>query len=590
MNDDQSIEKVIKKSIYILYKLDICPELNFQYTKKKHHSRGDLTLVLFSLSKKIKKSLQDIGYDIGSYVQNKLKGLVIFSIVGGFLNFIFEDNYYIFLIRKMLITNFFHDESKKKYYQKIIIEFSSPNANKPLHLGHMRNSLIGNSLSKILNLFGHKIIKIQIINDRGIHICKSMIAWLKFGNGKTPDSEKEKGDHFVGRYYNLFDKIYHKEIIEKKTKHNDKIQIITPILNQAKILLKKWEEGDYKTRNVWKTMNRWVYNGFNETYKKLGIFFDKVEYESDVYQIGKKIVIEGLKKGIFFQKKDGSIYIDLVNEGFDEKILLRSDETSVYITQDIGTAVERFKKYNMDKLIYIVGREQDYHFKVLFIILKRLGYPWVNKLSHLSYEMVYLPSGIMRSRGGKVVNADDIISKMFSIAIENFPNKYSKEEKKKSSEIIGLGALKYFLLKIDPKKKIVFSPEKSIDFKGNTGTYIQYTYSRIRSLEKKFFELFLLVNYSWSNVKFDIYEKNMIKILYQYPLVLKKSANHLNPSLIANYIYETAKTFNHLYQKKKLIDPINIVSSNISMNIIHVTGNILKSGMNLLGIEMLDRM
>ncbi|WP_185850541.1 arginine--tRNA ligase [Blattabacterium cuenoti] len=588
MNDHfQYIEEIIKKYIYVLYKLDSRTELDFQYTKKEH--KGDLTLVLFSLSKKLNKSVEEIGNNIGNCVQKELKGLVFFSIVGGFLNFIFEDKYYGLLLRKMLSLDFFHERSKKTS-KKIIIEFSSPNANKPLHLGHMRNSLIGNSLSEILKTLGNKIIKVQIINDRGIHICKSMIAWLKFGKGKTPYSEKEKGDHFVGKYYNLFDKIYNEEM-NKNTKVYKKIQVPS-ILNQARILLKNWEEGDYETRNVWRIMNKWVYSGFDETYQKLGITFDKIEYESNIYEIGKKIIIEGLKKGIFFKKKDGSICVDLIKEGFDEKILLRSDQTSVYITQDIGTAVERFKRYNMDKLIYIVGREQDYHFQVLFIILKRLGYTWVDKLLHLSYEMVYLPSGIMRSREGKVINADSIISKMFSIAKNNFSEKYSKskEEINKSSEIIALGALKFLFLKIDPNKKIVFHPEKSIDFKGKTGTYIQYTYSRIRSLEKKFFELCSLVNYCWSNVKFDIYQKNMIKIIQKYPLVLKKSANHLNPSLIANYVYEVAKTFNHLYQKKKLIDPMNLFYSNMSMNIIHVTGNILKFCMNLLGIKMLDRM
>lgn len=588
MNDHfQYIEEIIKKYIYVLYKLDSRTELDFQYTKKEH--KGDLTLVLFSLSKKLNKSVEEIGNNIGNCVQKELKGLVFFSIVGGFLNFIFEDKYYGIILRKMLSLDFFHEKSKKTS-KKIIIEFSSPNANKPLHLGHMRNSLIGNSLSEILKTLGNKIIKVQIINDRGIHICKSMIAWLKFGKGKTPDSEKEKGDHFVGKYYNLFDKICNEEM-NKNTKVYKKIQVPS-ILNQARILLKNWEEGDYETRNVWRIMNKWVYGGFDKTYQKLGITFDEIEYESNIYEIGKKIIIEGLKKGIFFKKKDGSICVDLIKEGFDEKILLRSDQTSVYITQDIGTAVERFKKYNMDKLIYIVGREQDYHFQVLFIILKRLGYTWVDKLLHLSYEMVYLPSGIMRSREGKVINADSIISKMFSIARNTFSEKYSKskEEINKSSEIIALGALKFFFLKIAPNKKIVFHPEKSIDFKGKTGTYIQYTYSRIRSLEKKFFELCSLVNYCWSNFKFDIYQKNMIKIIKKYPLVLKKSANHLNPSLIANYVYEVAKTFNHLYQNKKLIDPMNLFYSNMSMNIIHVTGNILKFCMNLLGIKMLDRM
>ncbi|WP_096378570.1 arginine--tRNA ligase [Blattabacterium cuenoti] len=581
MNDHfQSIEEIVRKSISVLYKLESCPELDFQYTKKEYP--GDMTLILFPLSKKFKKPVEKIGKDIGDYVQYQLKGLIQFSIIKGFLNFIFKDDYYIHLLKKMLNTSFYDLKYPSK---KIMIEYSSPNTNKPLHLGHIRNSLIGASIAEILKMIGHEIIRIQMINDRGIHICKSMIAWKRFGKGETPDRVKIKGDHFVGKYYSLFDKIYRKETQELSEKNDRSIQ--DSILNQARVLLKKWELGDPVIRNTWKKMNQWVYNGFEETYKKLGISFDKIEYESDIYEIGKKIVKKGLKKGIFFQKKDGSIWIDLIKEGFDQKLLLRSDKTSVYITQDIGTAVKRFKKYNVDQIIYIVGKEQDYHFQVLFNVLKRLGYIWVNKLSHLSYEMVYLPSGRMKSREGNVIDADSIILKMSSLAKKKLKK---KEERKQSSEIIGLGALKYYFLKIDPRKKIIFHPEKSIDFKGKTGTYIQYTYSRIRSLEQNFFNLCSLLNYYWSNIKFDTHEKNMIKILQKYPLILKKSAKHLNPSLIANYMYEVSKTFNHLYQNKKLIDPINIIHSNICMNIIHVTGNVLKSGMNLLGIKMLDRM
>ncbi|WP_341664504.1 arginine--tRNA ligase [Blattabacterium cuenoti] len=581
MNDHfQSIEEIVRKSISVLYKLKSCPELDFQYTKKEYP--GDITLILFPLSKKFKKPVEKIGKDIGYYVQYQLKGLIQFSIIRGFLNFIFKDDYYIHLLKKMLNTNFYDLKYPSK---KIMIEYSSPNTNKPLHLGHIRNSLIGASIAEILKMIGHEIIRIQMINDRGIHICKSMIAWKRFGKGETPDRVKIKGDHFVGKYYSLFDKIYRKETQELSEK-NDK-SIRDSILNQARELLKKWETGDPVIRNTWKKMNQWVYNGFEETYKKLGITFDQIEYESDIYEIGKKIVKKGLKKGIFFQKKDGSIWIDLIKEGFDQKLLLRSDQTSVYITQDIGTAVERFKKYNIDQIIYIVGKEQDYHFQVLFNVLKRLGYLWVNKLSHLSYEMVYLPSGRMKSREGNIIDADSIILKMSSIAKKKF---LKKEEQKQSSEIIGLGALKYYFLKIDPRKKIIFFPEKSIDFKGKTGTYIQYTYSRIRSLERNFFKLCSLLNDYWLNIKFDTHEKNMIKILQKYPLILNKSAKHLNPSLIANYMYEVSKIFNHLYQNKKLIDPLNIIHSNICMNIIHVTGNVLKSGMNLLGIKMLDRM
>ncbi|WP_185871932.1 arginine--tRNA ligase [Blattabacterium cuenoti] len=582
----QSIEETVKESILILYNKKSCPELDFQYTKKKYS--GDITLILFPLSKELNQSVEKIGYKIGNYVKNQLKGLIKFSIIKGFLNFIFEDDYYIYLLKKMLNTNFY---DLKYPSQKIMIEYSSPNTNKPLHLGHIRNSLIGASIAQILEMVGHEIIRTQIINDRGIHICKSMIAWKKFGKGETPRKVNIKGDHFVGKYYNLFEKIYRQEIKDQELS-NKNYKPINSIMNQARELLKKWELGDPSIRNIWKKMNQWVYNGFEETYNKLGITFDKVEYESNIYEIGKKIVKEGLKKGVFFQKKDRSVWIDLIKEGFDQKLLLRSDQTSVYITQDIGTAIERFKKHNLDRIIYIVGKEQDYHFQVLFNVLNRLGYIWVNKLFHLSYEMVYLPSGRMKSREGNVVDADSLILKMYSISKNNFLKKVviKKEEQEESAKIIGIGALKYYFLKIDPRKKIVFYPEKSIDFKGKTGTYIQYTYSRIRSLERNFFKLCSLLNYYWSDIKFDLYEKNMIKILQKYPLILKKSSIHLNPSLIANYVYEVSKTFNHLYQNKKLIDPSNIIYSNIYMNIIHITGNILKSGMSLLGIQMLDRM
>ncbi|AGD98332.1 arginyl-tRNA synthetase [Blattabacterium sp. (Blatta orientalis) str. Tarazona] len=586
MNDDfPSIEGTIRKSISILYRLDPCPRLDFQYTKKEH--LGDITFVLFSLSKILKKPAEEIGKNIGNYVKDQLKGLISFSIVGGFLNFIFKDSYYLYLLINMLNKNFYDLKLSDK---NIMIEYSSPNANKPLHLGHIRNSLIGYSLSEILKMVGYKTTKIQIINDRGIHICKSMIAWKELGKGETPDRVGMKGDHFVGKYYNLFEKIYCEEV-QKFSQINYNNQNYIPILKKTRNMLKKWESGDSETRNLWKRMNKWVYEGFKETYKKLGIIFDQVEYESDVYEIGKNIIKEGFKKGIFFQKKDGSIWVDLIKEGFDQKLLLRSDETSVYITQDIGTAVERFRKYDdIDQLIYIVGKEQDYHFKVLFTILKRLGYIWVKKLTHLSYGMVDLPSGRMKSRKGNIIDADSLISEMSSIVKKNFLKDFPKEEQEKYAEIIGVGAIKYHFLQVDPKKRIIFYPDKSIDLKGKTGPYIQYAYSRIRSIERKFTCFYSLTHKDFSNEKLDIHEKKMIKILQKYPLILKKSARDLNPSLVANYIYEVAKIFNHLYQNTRVINPLNVIHSNICMNIIHVTGNILKSGMNLLGIKMLDRM
>ncbi|WP_185878034.1 arginine--tRNA ligase [Blattabacterium cuenoti] len=582
----QPVEKIIRIAILSIYKKKII-NLDFQYPKNKDF--GDISLVLFSLSIDLNKPIKEIGENIGNYVNNALNGSIKFFILKGFLNFIFNNDYYVSLLKEMSNSDFFY-EIKKNFFlkkKKIMIEYSSPNANKPLHLGHLRNILIGSSMSNILKMIGHDVIQIQIINDRGIHICKSIVAWKKFGKGMTPINKNIKGDHFVGKYYSIFEKVYREELKKYKIKE-------TPILKCARILLKKWEKGDVKTVDLWKKMNNWVYNGFTDTYKKLGVNFNITEYESDIYNIGKKIIKNGLKKGIFFKKKDESIWIDFDTKGFSPKLLLRSDQTSVYITQDIGNAIKRFKEFNMDSMIYVVGKEQETHFKILFKILKDLGYLWINKLFHFSYEMVFLPTGKMQSRIGNIVDIDYIISKMTSIAKNNFYEKKLikkyKKDKVISYEKIGLSALKYYFLKINPKKKIIFDPLKSINFKGKTGVYIQYTYSRIRSLERKFFKNCYLINNYWNNTTFSIYEKNVIKVINKYPFVLIKSSNNFDPSLLANYVYEVSKTFNRLYQKKKLIDVTNIVYSNICMNIIHITGNILKSGMNLLGIDVIDRM
>ncbi|WP_185877511.1 arginine--tRNA ligase [Blattabacterium cuenoti] len=580
--DVKTVEKSVKNAVFYLYKINI--NLNFQYTK--NNNLGDISLILFSLSKQLNKSINELGNNIGYYVQNELKGFVKFSIYKGFLNFTYYNKYYIFLIIKMSSINFsdikdFFSFKKKK----IMVEYSSPNANKPLHLGHLRNILIGSSISNILKIVGHKVIQIQIINDRGIHICKSLLSWKKFGNDNTPKKSNIKGDHFVGKYYSLFDKIYNDEI--KIFKNNE-----TPILKKARNLLKKWEKGDKLIIDIWKKMNSWVYDGFKNTYNDLGINFDKTEYESQIYKFGKDIIIKGLKKGIFFKKSDGSIWINLKKDGYESKLLLRSDQTSVYITQDIGNAIKRFKENNIDEMVYIVGKEQESHFCNLFKILKRLKYTWVKKIFHLSYEMVFLPSGKMKSREGNIVDIDSLISKMENTAKYIFYKKKDKKINKSfnySYKEIGLCALKYYFIQIDPKKKIIFDPVKSIDFKGKTGVYIQYTYSRIRSLEKKFFNLCVIDNFYFDNITLNIYEKNMIKILYKYLIILNSSANKMNPSLIANYVYDVSKTFNHLYQKKRLINTMNIISSNFCMHFIHITGNVIKSAMNLLGIKMVDQ-
>ncbi|WP_238785504.1 arginine--tRNA ligase [Blattabacterium cuenoti] len=591
MNDDfQSVEKLTKQGIFILYgSKKYCNKLYFQYSLKQ--SFGDISIILYPLSKILKSSVATIGNNIGNYVKKELKGKVNFSVVQGFLNFFLGDNYYFLLLKQMLNYKFYDVKISSK---TIMVEYSSPNTNKPLHIGHIRNSLIGESISKILKTVGYNVKKVQIINDRGIHISKSMAAWIKFGNNQTPKKMKMKGDHFVGTYYRLFEKINGENGITTYFKDNKTNESNDDMMKLARSLLIKWEYGDDKIMKIWKMMNGWVYDGFKETYKKLGIHFDHIEYESKIYNFGKKIVQEGVKNGVFVKQQDGSIWIDLTKDGFDKKLLLRADQTSVYITQDIGTAINRFKIYNLDKLIYIVGKEQEYHFQVLFKILKKLGYKWVNKLIHLSYEMVVLPEGKMKSRIGNVIEADKFISEMIFFSKTSYlKRKNSKimneQDQIKYFEVLGLGAIKYYFLQIDPKKQIIFHPEKSIDFKGKTALYIQYTYSRIRSIEKKFFDYCLLIKYeNLLNVKFDIYEKNMIKIMYQYPVILKKSATELNPSILANYVYHVSKIFNNFYQKKKILNPSNIPYSNMCINIIHVAGNILKYIMNLLGIQVID--
>lgn len=574
-NNFRSIEEITKESILLLYKLNLKKsEIIFQYTKKNHE--GDITLILFPLSKKLKISTEKIGKEIGLFVQKKLKKTIDFTIKKGFLNFIFRDKYYLYILKNMA-TLYYHEMNLSS--DKIIIEYSSPNANKPLHLGHLRNILIGSSISEILKLIGCKIKKVQIINDRGIHICKSMISWKKFGKGDTPEKKKMKGDHFVGEYYKLFEKVFNEEKYSKKFS----------IMDDARKLLKKWEMGDAMVINIWKKMNLWVLKGFEETYNALGIKFDKTEYESDIYNIGKNIIKKGLKNGFFFKKKDGSIWINLNEKKISQKLLLRSDNTSVYITQDIGNAINRFKIYDIDKIIYVVGKEQDDHFDILFKILNILEYKWVKNLYHLSYEMVFLPCGKMNSRKGNVINIDNIISEMTHIAKRIFMKKSLEKKRRNYFEKIGIIALKYYFLQIDPKKKIIFDKKKSIDFRGKTGIYIQYTYSRIRSLEKKFFRSCFLKNFNLDDIKLGCYEKYVIKIIQKYPLIIKKSAFKLNPSIIANYIYEVSKTFNNLYQNKKLIIPSNAILSNFHMSIINVTGNVIKSGMNLLGIELMEK-
>ena len=565
---------------------------NIEIQNTKKDFVGDITIVLFPYLKIIDQDKSDFGEEFGEYIKKKSSNVHDYNLAGGFLNLTISDNYY---------TNFINSIDNNLNFGKVepsndtyIVEFSSPNTNKPLHLGHIRNNLLGYSISKILEANGKKVQKVQIINDRGIHICKSMIAWKQFANGSTPQSLNVKGDKFVGDYYIMFDKI-HKEQMNKLIESGmdkDLASDSTDIMKSAKEELTKWENNDKETREIWKMMNDWVYDGFEKTYSLLGVSFDKNYYESDTYLLGKDIMLEGLKNNVLYKRDDSSVWINLDSDGLDEKLLQRSDGTSVYMTQDLGTAVQRISDHsNVKGMIYTVGNEQDYHFKVLFKILKKLGYDWADNLYHLSYGMVDLPSGKMKSREGTVVDADDLIYDLIDTVKETTESldKYQSsnelldyEEYKK----IALGALKYYILKVDPKKNILFNPEESIDLTGNTGPFIQYAYVRIKSILKK-------VNKSSNiNIEYNLNEKEkeVIKIIHEFPSVIKSSYKELSPALIANYLYDLVKSFNSLYQNHHILNSESKDSTSIRLTISSKTANIIESCCDLLGIELPNKM
>ena len=590
------ITTVLKSELskYLKLKYDIDFK-NFEIQQTRKDFEGDLTVVIFPLLKYLKQNPVNLGNELGTFILNNSSLFTGFNVIQGFLNLTVSTSYYLDFLNKCLNNDKYGFHKVRKNSPLYLIEFSSPNTNKPLHLGHVRNILLGFSISKILEASGKRVHKTQIINDRGIHICKSIVAWLKYGNNETPTSSKEKGDFFVGKYYILFDKQYKKEVDELISKGYTKIEAEknSLILLEAKELLQKWEAGEQEVLNIWRTMNGWVYDGFEKTYNDLGVDFDSYYYESETYLIGKEIINHGLKKEIFFRKRDNSVWIDLTNDGLDEKILLRSDGTSVYMTQDLGTAFIRYKNNpDMNGLIYTVGNEQDYHFKVLFKILKKLGFDWAENLFHLSYGMVDLPSGKMKSREGTVVDADELILEMTSNA-----SKLSRElgkldgmtsdEKLVLNKTIGLGALKYHILKVDPKKRILFDPKDSIDFNGNTGPFIQYTYARIQSLIVK-------SNFKKSTINKEIEvndkEKNLLKLIMLYPNIIKSSAENLNPALIANYIYDIVKIFNSYYQSVSILKIEDKSIQNFRLSLSFKIGLIIKSSMQLLGIEVPTKM
>jgi arginyl-tRNA synthetase len=588
-----SVQKVlseqVKEAVRNIYNVEL-ENVEFQATRKDFE--GDITLVTFPMLRQVKTNPVKLGESIGEYLVQNNPEIEKYNVVQGFLNIVLADKYFLDFFRNMKDDPDFGRVAEGEH--AIMVEYSSPNTNKPLHLGHIRNNLLGYSVSEILKAAGNKVYKTQIINDRGIHICKSMLAWQRFGHGETPESSGLKGDKLVGNFYVKFDKAYKEEIsyLIAQGKSEEEAKAEAPILQDAKEMLRKWEAGDEEVVELWKTMNQWVYDGFEETYDKLGVDFDKNYYESDTYLLGKDVVADGLEKGVFYRKDDGSVWIDLTDEGLDEKIVLRSDGTAVYMTQDIGTAIQRVKDFHIDGMVYTVGNEQDYHFKVLFLILKKLGYDWAENLYHLSYGMVDLPSGKMKSREGTVVDADDLIEEMVATAKEISEELgklegYSEEEKKELYRIIGLGALKYYILKVDPRKRILFNPEESVDFQGNTGPFIQYTYARIQSILRKadFDHREPVTNYTLNDK-----ERQLIKQLQLYPETVVLAAENHSPALIANYTYELVKEFNSFYQNVTILGTEDDTEKKFRVQLSRSVGEVIKSSFGLLGIQVPERM
>ncbi|WP_025146879.1 arginine--tRNA ligase [Pedobacter jeongneungensis] len=582
-----------QKAILELYKEEVAESvINIQDTRKEFE--GQATIVVFPITKISKKSPEQTANEIGEYLVTNVADVTKFNVVKGFLNLSIAESYFLKQFNEEILKPDFGVYAPNG--KKVMVEYSSPNTNKPLHLGHVRNNLLGYSVSELLKAYGYDVVKVNLVNDRGIHICKSMLAWQKWGNGETPESTGLKGDHLVGKYYVIFDKEYKKEIdaLKAEGQTEDEAKKNAPLIKEAQQMLLKWEQGDKEVVSLWKTMNEWVYAGFNVTYKNLGVDFDKFYYESNTYLLGKGTVDEGLAKGVFFKKEDGSVWIDLTADGLDLKLVLRADGTSVYITQDLGTAEMKHDDFNMDESIYVVGNEQDYHFKVLFLILEKLGKSWAKGLYHLSYGMVDLPNGKMKSREGTVVDADELIESMVTTAREKTEelgktNDFSEEDKEELYKNIGLGALKYFLLKVEPKKRLLFNPAESIDFQGNTGPFIQYTHARIKSLLSKSDYKFSVGRLEFGGIS-DV-ELEMILQLAKYPEEIAIAAKAYSPASLANYLYELAKLFNKFYHE---VPPIVKTEKGevkqFRLNLSKKTADIINAGMLILGITSPERM
>lgn len=592
MNIKNIIENKIGEVIQNVFQID---DLNHKHNLKlevqqnRSGFEGDFSVVTFPLVKIVKKSPDYVATELGDALFTQSDFVESFNVVNGFLNLKIKNSFF--------LNNFYSakenlDQTSDKQ-QTVMIEYSSPNTNKPLHLGHIRNNLLGYSVAEILKADGYNVIKTQIVNDRGIHICKSMLAWEKFGNGSTPESLSLKGDKLVGNYYVEFDKVYKKEIAElvAQGKTEDEAKKQAPIILEAQKMLLNWEKNDPAVRECWQTMNSWVYDGFGQTYSRLGVDFDQVQYESETYILGKDIIQQGLLSGVLYRKNDGSVWCDLRDEGLDEKLLLRADGTSVYMTQDLGTAVQRFKDNDIQKLIYTVGNEQDYHFDVLFKILKKLGYSWADNLYHLSYGMVELPEGKMKSREGTVVDADDLMQEMYETAKEKAEelgklDALSADDKEKSYETVGIGALKYFMLKVDPRKKMLFNPKESVEFNGNTGPFIQYTYARIQSL---------LTKANYQERKISAYEmtqteKELIMNIAAFRDTVTKAADTLSPAVVANYVYDLVKSYNSFYQNHPILNQDDENTRQFRLELSDLTAKIIKKGLKLLGMGTVDRM
>ncbi|NEV94039.1 arginine--tRNA ligase [Psychroflexus sp. YR1-1] len=592
MTLEAKLSKHISNYLKETHQVDV-ESFEFQLTRKEFE--GDLTLVVFPLLKYIKTNPVQLGEQIGEYLTKSSDVISKFNVVKGFLNLSLAESYFSDLIKNMREDQNFGFKEASPESDKVMVEYSSPNTNKPLHLGHVRNNLLGFSVAEIQKAAGKQVYKTQIINDRGIHICKSMVAWQKFGDGETPKTSGVKGDHLVGKYYVEFDKAYKVEIEElvQKGKIVEEAKKEAPIFVEAQNMLKKWEAGDTEVVELWKTMNQWVYDGFEITYANLGVDFDKNYYESETYLLGKDHINTGLESGVFFKKEDGSVWIDLSEEGLDEKIVLRSDGTAVYMTQDIGTAIQRISDYEIDEMIFTVGNEQDYHFKVLFLILKKLGFEWADHLFHLSYGMVDLPSGKMKSREGNVVDADDLIEEMISTAksISQELGKlegYDEEERNELYRMIGLGALKYYILKVDPKKRILFDPKESVDFQGNTGPFIQYTYARIQSILRKADQE--VTTLDLSKYQFDVKEKALIKMLNQFPEIIQQAAEQYSPALVANYVYDLVKEFNSFYQNISILGADEPQQIEFRVELARLVGEVIQKSFKVLGIDVPQRM